>query len=460
MNAIRKLSPIAIAVAALVAAPLALATASVRDGQFSYGNHQESSFNATGEAVLSGNAGKNTSGNLGFNIATGSQNQQANAGALSSNSNIDDAAASSAAINADQLELMDWACQWVNGANAVEFTGNALRNASGNIGVNLTSGIFNQQSNNMAASHAAHSDYASASVDTDQFSVLNYASSGLNGGYYYEDYASNSTGLYGHVLVGAGGNIGVNEAAGISNQQSNSLAIATAANSDSEGYAIGATANVNATQVLGGNGSTQGSYDYSYDSQSGPWYGFDDNFFNTTNVAGLGSDALKNASGNIGVNMASGTNNQQSNSLALSSTKNTYRSQKSTDFADATAGANQVAGANYTSDNNVQDSAKVNGNALKNASGNIAINVAAGAQNQQENGLAIASIASPMAMGNASAPVEQVAYCNNGTTLDSRYNSTVNGNALEGASGNIGLNVATGNGNQQVNTLAIASVQP
>ena len=444
MNTIRKVSPIALAIAALCAAPLAFAGANVSNSQTSAMNQQVSAFNATGNAVLSENAGANSSGNIGFNIATGSQNQQANAGSLASNTNIDDNGSSNASVNAGQAEVLDFAWQVMNGANAVDFIGNALQNASGNIGVNMTSGIFNQQGNNMAASYAQYSDYANAFIGANQTSFMNMNLSNLN---YGDDVgASNETGLYGNVLQNASGNIGVNEAAGISNQQSNSLAIAMAANKDSEGYTIGATANVNATQTMVVDGTLQGSPAFW-------WWSY------ANNTAGLGTNALEGASGNVGANMASGNSNQQSNNTALSASKNTYAHQTSTDYADATAGATQFSAGNDTIDTNVQDSATVDGNAGANASGNIGINVVAGAQNQQENGLAIASMASPQAMANASAPVEQVAYYNGGSASCSMYNSNVSGSALAGASGNIGLNVASGNGNQQVNTLAIASAK-
>ncbi|MGC9216617.1 hypothetical protein, partial [Acidithiobacillus sp.] len=433
MKTSSKLTPIAFAIAALCAAPMAFAGAGVSNSQTSAMNEQGSMFNATGNAVLSGNAGQKASGNIGFNVATGSQNQQANAGALASNTNIDDTAASDASVNAGQTEMLDFAWQVMNGANAVDFVGNALQGASGNIGVNMTSGIFNQQGNNMAASSAEYSDYANASVGAAQTSMLNFNHSNQN--YGYEVGGSNETGLYGNVLQHASGNIGVNEAAGISNQQSNSLAIATAANNDSEGYPIGATANVAATQTMVADGTTQGNRYY--------WW----NWSYVNNAAGLGSNALQGASGNIGANMASGNSNQQSNNTALSATSNPNNS--TTDYADATAGATQTALFNGTMDNSVQDSATVNGNAGQRASGNIAINVVAGAENQQENGLAMASIASPMAMGNASAPVSQTAAFNGGSTVLSTYDSNVSGNALQGASGNIGLNVASGNGNQQ-----------
>lgn len=76
--------------------------------------------------------------------------------------------------------------------------------------------------------------------------------------------------------------------------------------------------------------------------------------------------------------------------------------------------------------------------------------------NQQSNGLALTTV-SANALASASAPVSQVNYGNAGTTSGSSYNSKVSGNALLDASGNIGTNVASGNGNQQANALAIAS---
>lgn len=441
MNTIRKVSPIAIAVAALVAAPLAFAGAYVSNSQSSSMNLQGAAMNSTNNAVLQDNAGQNASGNIGFNIASGSQNQQSNAGALASNTNIDEGS-SNASTNAEQVSAMDWAFQVATGGNAVDFLGHALAGASGNIGVNMASGYFNQQGNNMSASSAEYADFANANTNTTQASgyLLNLST----GNYGNEIGASNETGLYGNVLQNASGNIGVNEAAGISNQQSNSLSVATAANNDSEGYPIGATATTSTYQGAGMRGALQGTPIF--------W------LHGASNDAGLGSHALQNASGNIGVNMASGVDNQQSNATALSATSNTYGHQQSVDYATATAATNQTAVLNGSMDTGVQDAATVNGHAGQGASGNIAINIAAGAQNQQQNGLAMAAIASKKAMGTASAPVLQNASYNGSLSLDSMYNANVSGHALQNASGNISLNVASGNNNQQSNTLAIASV--
>jgi hypothetical protein len=81
MKITTKLSPIAIAVAALCISPLALAGATVTNSQNSALNVQGSIYNSNTDSILSGNAAAGASGNIGVNIATGSQNQQGNAGA-------------------------------------------------------------------------------------------------------------------------------------------------------------------------------------------------------------------------------------------------------------------------------------------------------------------------------------------------------------------------------------------
>lgn len=577
MKSYIKLSPVAIAITALVAAPMAFAAgASVNNGQMSQSNTQISVLNSTNNANMLGNAGDGSVGNVGVNIATGNQNQQSNAGSLAANGKTH--ATSTAAVSATQNQGSNLAIQMINGSNNVNMSDHALSGASGNIGANMTSGIFNQQQNNLAVSSAKKAGNSSAATSTSQnlaqnlsASVYNYGSQGnanntqiggsalsnasgnigvnqaagisnqqsnsmalasvskktsnsdastntaqnqgqnlaiqvvgganavdltanalkgaagnigvnmasgsfnqqqnstsianaakkanmvnsasytnqnmgneanlstLNYGHMVG--GSNETGLYGNVLSNAAGNIGLNQAAGISNQQSNSLAIATGNKSN------GATATAGTSQSMGGILSSQGvpvifgplAWSLSYQN----------------NAAGVGSNALKDAAGNIGVNLASGANNQQGNSTALS-----YVSKgKGHSWASATAAANQLSVSNIASDTNTTDSSFINGNAAKNASGNIGINVATGVQNQQQNGLALVSVASTHAMATASAPVSQVAYANLGGTVASTYTSSVSGNALQNASGNIGLNVAAGNGNQQSNTMAIASAQ-
>ncbi|OCX75895.1 hypothetical protein A6M27_09560 [Acidithiobacillus thiooxidans] len=388
---------------------------------------------------IGGNALSKASGNIGVNQAAGISNQQSNSLALASVSKK--TSMSSASTNTAQSQEQNLAIQVAGGANAVDLTANALKGATGNIGVNMASGSFNQQQNSTsiasAAKKAGKVDSAtntSQSMDNEaNLSTLNYGS--VVGG-------SNETGLYGHVLSNASGNIGLNQAAGISNQQSNSLAIATGNKSKT------ATATADTSQSMGGILSSQG-VPVIFGSLA--W-----SLSNQNNAAGIGSNALKHAAGNIGVNLASGANNQQANSTALSYVS---KGKKGSASAMATAGTTQYSVSNIASDTNTTDSSFINGNAAKGAVGNIGINLATGVQNQQQNGLALVSVASNRAMATASAPVSQIADANLGGTVGSTYTSSVSGHALQNASGNIGLNVAAGNGNQQSNTMAIASVQ-
>lgn len=92
-------------------------------------------------------------------------------------------------------------------------------------------------------------------------------------------------------------------------------------------------------------------------------------------AATVGANALKGASGNIGVNLASGTLNAQTNQIALVGTPQTA----------------------IASQQNLQTTAQLTGNAtaglgagsLAAVSGNVGVNIAAGAGNAQFNGLVI-----------------------------------------------------------------------
>ena len=44
--------------------------------------------------------------------------------------------------------------------------------------------------------------------------------------------------------------------------------------------------------------------------------------------------------------------------------------------------------------------------------------------------------------------------------MDATNTASLSGNAFQNASGNIGINVASGTGNQQANSLAMAVAQP
>ncbi len=197
----------------------------------------------------------------------------------------------------------------------------------------------------------------------------------------------------------------------------------------------------------------------------------------TTNNAGVAS-SLDGGSGNAGVNVVSGDTNQQANALAIST------ADADADFvfgAVASVGVLQVNGGNSLLNQDVTNNAGVD-TVANGYSGNLGLNVAAGAFNQQKNDAAIAN-ASEAANAEASIEVLQVAVAGdtyNGVDTDTLSATTtgwqpkppkptqpsrnldVENNAnlvssLNGFSGNAGVNIAAGGANQQSNTLSIAA---
>lgn len=96
-------------------------------------------------------------------------------------------------------------------------------------------------------------------------------------------------------------------------------------------------------------------------------------------------------------------------------------------------------------------------NSLNNSNGNMGANVAAGNGNQQDNAAALATADEAFIFGTAAA-VSSATQTNSGNTArnHSNTNNTTLNNAGNSGSGNIGINLTTGDLNQQKNNLAIA----
>lgn len=172
------------------------------------------------------------------------------------------------------------------------------------------------------------------------------------------------------------------------------------------------------------------------------------------NSASASGDALSDATGNIGLNIAAGVGNAQANDVALSSVDGENV------FASAQVFGSQSTQWNYAQDGGRSDEvffdASLGDNVLANAAGNMGVNIASGVGNAQANALA-ASVNSSGSLAWATADSEQVTEMN---TLFARYDldntASLGGSALSGATGNIGVNIAAGVGNAQHNGLAIA----
>ncbi len=174
--------------------------------------------------------------------------------------------------------------------------------------------------------------------------------------------------------------------------------------------------------------------------------------------------------GNVGANFAAGYYNQQENVAALATSNfdpgateaNTVDTRGG--WASASTMALQSLEDNFYGPDNAQileedndhndyrDRNTIAGGAV-NGSGNIGVNAAAGAFNQQQNMLSVA-VASEASLSQASSGVFQNAFWNDTTVNDT--NNSVGTIAISG-SGNIGVNAAAGVGNQQHNSLTIAA---
>jgi len=195
-------------------------------------------------------------------------------------------------------------------------------------------------------------------------------------------------------------------------------------------------------------------------------------------TARMTDNALRNSRGNIGVNVGAGVGNAQSNDAAIT----TLASSAGTDSKcgggkdkcgggddddSAAAGAlstamvfsTQGSLGNYATTDTYGTNyrAVLDGDALRDVQGNVGVNVAAGVGNGQSNGMS-ASVANA-SIAKSSSDSEQLSFMNELQSAcgDLDVVARFGDNALQAASGNIGVNVAAGVGNLQHNGLAIAA---
>jgi hypothetical protein len=112
------------------------------------------------------------------------------------------------------------------------------------------------------------------------------------------------------------------------------------------------------------------------------------NIFGSGLVATVGADALSHVTGNVGINIASGTGNQQSNTLSIvrSSSESAAGGGSASATTSVTVNEAQTAGGRGAAMPPVRvEIASLGAGALSHAIGNIGINIAAGSGNLQQN---------------------------------------------------------------------------
>lgn len=169
--------------------------------------------------------------------------------------------------------------------------------------------------------------------------------------------------------------------------------------------------------------------------------------------AWITNNVIKNAKGRIGINVSTGVGNQQSNQLLIGSGNGS--SSLDNDQKTDTVGTGSLAGVIIPGVLYVgASSAYVNGNVGQHVSGDVGVNVAAGALNQQANATAVRDACDTCKPGDATANSDQSTNKFIGVTLG-HMSAYASGNAFAGASGNIGVNITNGVGNQQSNQLVL-----
>jgi hypothetical protein len=139
------------------------------------------------------------------------------------------------------------------------------------------------------------------------------------------------------------------------------------------------------------------------------------------NTSSIDDRTAAQASGNIGMNVASGDNNAQDNAAALAATDADF----AFGLADSEIDVGQSGMGNVTVNEGVKNDAYVTDNAFRRASGNIGVNVASGNNNQQKNALA-ASVATTK-FAHAGVSVDQASSGNivsNAGRVEKYYDTT------------------------------------
>ncbi|MCY1403410.1 hypothetical protein D3C76_303470 [compost metagenome] len=143
---------------------------------------------------------------------------------------------------------------------------------------------------------------------------------------------------------------------------------------------------------------------------------------------------------------------------------NNYKPKVVHTYATAEANDKQRSTGNFIRNEGTVNEAEMSDSA-EGAAGNVGVNVAAGNGNQQDNAAAIANAGSDVSeidnafvFGHADATAQVRQYSNDNKVINySTQNSAVMSGSGNGGDGNMGINIAGGDLNQQKNTMAIAN---
>jgi hypothetical protein len=175
-----------------------------------------------------------------------------------------------------------------------------------------------------------------------------------------------------------------------------------------------------------------------------------------SNVASITDHTGDGATGNISINIASGAANAQGNEGAVSALGDASQV-----FASAQTFSTQTSAVNFNLGLATENVARLD-HSLSSVKGNVGVNIASGAANLQSNQLAATSAKDgDMVAAKATGSNDQL--ISNNFSLDITDSAMVNkasiSDSLRHSTGNMSINVASGAGNLQHNSMSIAAVR-
>lgn len=390
-----KYTPIAIALTAILASPLAMAD----NDNDSLDLYIDAKINARADLALSTSEYKNET-SVKIKKESNIKRDVDIEGEVTVSGNIPVGSSSAALVSQNQNNNHNDVENSIVDNNAVA-NGNAMSGGSGNIGLNITAGDNNFQDNSAALSKVdAAFVFADAETIANQNAEFNTVSNhGTN----------NTAGLAGSALMDATGNIGVNVSAGNSNLQTNSLAAAV--------NTSGTMAEATVSSLQTGDHNSTHNHGKHYVVKDATWVTMYGGVSNKDDVQGTyvgTSDQIGDVypdtwtgdthpDGTQTGHFDLDTDTQGGSDLNGDGGALAFNDQGTVTFE---AGDLQLKGAftglvvnTHTVFRPHENNATLGGNAMSGASGNIGVNIAAGTNNLQGNHLSIAA-----ATGNGTTP--------------------------------------------------------
>ncbi|MCG9647812.1 beta strand repeat-containing protein [Vibrio brasiliensis] len=420
-------------------------------------------------AILTGNAYQNSKGILGSNVAAGVGNVQANSAAVGFAAEAGDLE-----VKANSEQVVEGNTILQSGAdNYAQFDG-GFSGAKGVIGVNVSSGSINQQSNTVALAKGdleftTEGQLEAGNVVTSAGSNQTISGNTVTGSGEPHSFLGNRAITDGVFNDGANGVVGANTNAGDSNAQTNNAALAF--------YTLGEDTTGGGNNG-GGNGPTlTASVPNTLSVDSSSSQTVENNTVTYVDNRVTASVPENNSSitnsfvgyqGIAGVNNTAGQANAQANNVAAAYLDN---SDESVDTS-VTASSEQSVAGNFTKQEiggaggaygNMLNNATIGSGAFDGATGILGANSSAGQGNAQANNVSLAYLEGGVQNNELTQASSNQTVTSNKTAVDDPASAETNysssnaklDSAFTEVQGIVGANVASGQNNVQANNAAV-----